>query len=185
MHGLSATRSVFGGLLLLSIAGAVGCSRQPSPSEGLHVMKNEPDPSETRYYNPADGKTYVAEGGWETYFPDEPRPPSAVGQKVWLEEILLLEDQNVMAANTSVTELAAFCKQAEALVVQIISNAANPGELLVQFTCQPGSHHVEIAYKVELERVLLQQLHSSLAKLEPLSVAKNSIEFQLRFAVAP
>jgi hypothetical protein len=134
------------------------------------------------YQNPADKKAYTAPGGWKTYSPEEPVQPSA--EKVALDHVRLLQNQEEIAARTTVEELTSFTKLAEAAASEVFFQYEKPASLLVQFTCTPGKHVVEIASEGEPPQDLLQAYYDKLIKMKPLRVS-GEVKFQLMLKVKP
>ena len=134
------------------------------------------------YHNPVDRKAYTAPGGWKSYAPDTPAPPST--EKVDLENVRLLQDQEEMAARTSVPDLAAFIKVAQAAASGVFAHYDKAASLLVQFTCTPGKHVVQLASQGEPPRELLEAYYDKLVALEPLKVS-GEVKFQFLLKVRP
>jgi hypothetical protein len=134
------------------------------------------------YNNPVDRKAYTAPGGWKTYAPDTPAPPST--EKVDLENVRLLQDQEEMAARTSVPDLAAFIKVAQAAASGVFAHYDKAASLLVQFTCTPGKHVVQIASQGKPPQELLEAYYDKLVALEPLKVS-GEVKFQFLLKVSP
>lgn len=134
------------------------------------------------YHNPVDQKAYTAPGGWRSYSPDTPAQPST--QKVDLENVRLLQDQNEMAARTSVPDLAAFIQRAQAAAAAVFARYDKAAALLVQFTCTPGKHVVQIASQGKPPQELMEAYYDKLAALEPLKVS-GEVKFQFLLNVRP
>jgi hypothetical protein len=141
-----------------------------------------PAQQDETYHNPVDRKAYTAPGGWKTYAPDTPAPPST--KKVDLENVRLLQDQEEMAARTSVPDLAAFIKVAQVAASAVFAHYDKAASLLVQFTCTPGKHVVQIASQGEPPQELLEAYYDKLAALEPLKVS-GEVKFQFLLKVRP
>src|SRR5262249_51015190 len=114
-----------------AVVALVGCAE--SPPENNKVKAENPDEA---FHNPVDNKTYVAQGGWKSYKPDEPRPDDP-NSKVKTDQIRLLTSQDDIAARTTVKELASFIKEAERLAEESFRNSEKQFRLMVQFNCKP------------------------------------------------
>ena len=147
----------------------------------LPVLAHAQQGGET-YDNPVDHKAYTAPGGWKSYAPDTPASPST--EKVDLENVRLLQDQEEMAARTSVPDLVAFIKLAQAAASGVFARYDKAASLLVQFTCTPGKHVVQIASQGEPPQQLLGAYYDKLAALEPLKVS-GEVKFQFLLKVRP
>jgi hypothetical protein len=134
------------------------------------------------YQNPVDKKAYSAPGGWKTYSPEEPVQSSA--EKVALDHVHLLQNQEEIAARTTVEELASFTKLAEAAASEVFFHYEKPASLLVQFPCTPGKHVVDIASEGEPPQDLLEAYYDKLIKMKPLRVS-GEVKFQLMLKVKP
>ena len=135
------------------------------------------------YENPVDKKAYTAPGGWQTYSPEGGVHSSA--DKVALDSVRLLQAQQEIQSRTTIEEeLGSFIKLAEFSASEVFSHYEKPATLLVQFTCTPGRHVVEIASQGEPPQDLLQAYYDKLKNLKPLRVS-DEVKFQLTIKVKP
>ena len=132
------------------------------------------------YENPVDKKTYTAPGGWQRYAPDGGVHESA--DKVGLDNVRLLQAQQDFQTRTSIEEFAAFIKAAQSLASQVFSHYEKAATILVQFTCTPGKHVVEIATQGDPPDDLLQAYYDELKILKPLRVS-DELKFQFTLNV--
>jgi len=137
---------------------------------------------ESTYHNPVDGKDYVAPGGWGVYHPDgdEKRTP----EKVRLDDVRLLQDQDELASRTTAQELAAFIDAAHQAAAEVFSSSPVPTVLQVLFTCMPGKCPPSIAYQGAPPRELLQAYYNKLKELPPLRCS-GEVKFQFTLSVQP
>ena len=134
------------------------------------------------YHNPVDKKAYTAPGGWQTYSPEGGVRPTA--DKVVLDNVRLLQAQAEIANRTTVEELASFIKLVELSATEVFSHYDKAATLLVQFTCTPGKHVVDIAFQGKPPEDLLQAYYDRLKNLKPLNVS-DEVRFQLTINVKP
>ena len=132
------------------------------------------------YQNPVDHKAYTAPGGWQTYAPDGGVPPASGGAV--LDSVRLLQPQEEMAARTTVKELSAFIKLVQSAASEVFYQYDKSASLLVQFTCTPGTHVVEIAYQGEPSQDLIQAYYDKLKALTPLRVS-GEVRFQIMLKI--
>jgi hypothetical protein len=163
------TRALIVGLVTL-LAGCSGGKSAPSRTES--------------YENPADGKTYVAPGGWKTYYPDQPAP-DAPGTKVKTDHIRLLTPESDIAARTTVDDLATFLKEVQRLSEEKLGKHGRELKVLVQFDCTPEGHTVKLAHQGEASQELLQGYHDALQAVKRLPVKEGSVSFQIEMTVQP
>jgi hypothetical protein len=139
-------------------------------------------PQDQTYENPVDKKAYTAPGGWQTYSPEGGVHPSA--DRVVLDSVRLLQAQEEIQSRTAVEDLASFIKLAQFSASEVFSHYEKPATLLVQFTCTPGKHIVDIASQGEPPQDLLQTYYDKLKNLKPLRVS-DEVKFQLTIKVKP
>lgn len=134
------------------------------------------------YNNPIDKRSYTAPGGWQTYSPEGGVLPST--EKVVLDSIRLLQAQEEISSRTTVEELSSFVKLAQDSASEVFAHYEKPATLLVQFTCTPQKHVVDIAYQGEAPPDLLQAYYDKLKNLKPLRVS-DEVKFQLTIKIRP
>lgn len=55
---------------------------------------------------------------------------------------------------------------------------------MLQLTCLPGSHAVEIAHQGEITEETMQAIYDSIGSLPPLELTGGEVKFQVQFIVA-
>jgi hypothetical protein len=134
------------------------------------------------YDNPIDKRSYTTRGGWQTYSPEGGVQLST--EKVVLDSIRLLQAQEEISSRTTTEELSSFIKRAQGAASEVFAHYEKPATLLVQFTCTPQKHVVDIAYQGEVSPDLLQAYYDKLKNLRPLRVS-DEVKFQLTIKVKP
>ena len=129
------------------------------------------------YHNPVDKKTYVAPGGWKTYQPATPRPDEP-GRELKIAHVRLLASEADVAARTDVSDLAAFLREAERLANVSFGSSGKQFRVLVQVTCGPSGHEVEMAHEGDATRELLQAYYDGLVAAKKLPVREGEVSFQ-------
>lgn len=138
------------------------------------------------YLNPIDGKTYVAPGGWRTYQPQPGVKREPADEKVKLEHVRLLTPEDEIASRTSIEDLAKFIKRAEQIASKVFGKSDKRLKLLVEFTCSPSGHELQIAHQPEdVNKGLLQAFHNALTKMDKLRVKNGKLVFQAQWTVSP
>jgi tetratricopeptide (TPR) repeat protein len=138
------------------------------------------------YHNPIDGKTYVAPGGWRTYQPQPGAKTEPVKEKVKVDHVRLMTPEDEIASRTSVKDLAKFVKQAEQIASKTFGKSDKGLKLLVEFTCSPSGHELQIAHQPEdVDKELLQAFYAALAKMDKLPVKEGKLAFQIQWTVSP
>jgi hypothetical protein len=138
--------------------------------------------AEEAYKNPVDGKTYVTDGEWKTYEPQGGSRPFT--DKVSLQDVRLLQDQATIEDRTSVEDLSDFIRSAVSVGKDIFDVQQSELKVLVQFTCTPGTHKIELAYDGKVEPGLLPAFYDALSKLSSLAVT-GEVRFQFTLEIVP
>ena len=141
-----------------------------------------PTSAENSYNNPVDGKTYSAEGGWRTYQPESPLLKKL--EKVSLGNVRLLQGEETVGSRTTPNALAAFVQSAVKAGAAVFADQPSPAQILVQFSCLPGKHTVQLAYDGSISSAQLQHFYDALVALTPLQVS-DEVLFQFTVVVAP
>lgn len=155
-----------------------GCADRPPREKEAAVSPDE------AYHNPLDKKTYIAPGGWKTYQPEAPRSDEP-GRKVKIEHVRLLMSEADMAARTDVSAVAAFLKEAESLADVSFGSSGRQFRVMVQFTCNPAGHEVELAHQGDATPELLQAYYDALVAAKKLPVRDGEVSFQAELSVGP
>jgi hypothetical protein len=134
------------------------------------------------FHNPVDHHDYVAPGGWENYSPEGGVKSST--DKVALESVRLLQSQDEIGVRTSAEELSAFIKLAQSVAAEVFARYEKPATLMIQFTCSPGKHVVQLAAQGDPPQDLLQAYYDGLTKVKPLNVSAE-VKFQFTLTVKP
>ena len=137
---------------------------------------------EQAYQNPVDHKTYVAPEGWKSYTPKDGVKQSK--EKVTIFGVRLLQDQYKMAARTTPAELASFIQVARGVASEVFAKYDKPATVLVQFTCIPGAHSVELASSGDPPKELMQSFYDKLMAMQQLRTT-GEVKFQVSLQIAP
>jgi hypothetical protein len=167
----------------------IGCGERSSPPAGDATSSGPTVSSDARasdeaYYNPVDKKTYVATNGWEKHYPAAPRTVEP-GRKVKAELIRLLTPQADIEARISAAELSAFVLEAERLAEATLGRSGRKFKLLVQFTCNPAGHKVDLAHQGEATPELLQAYYDALTAADKPPIKDGEVSFQMELSVSP
>tara|TARA_R110002072_G_scaffold302355_1_gene484888 strand:+ start:706 stop:1275 length:570 start_codon:yes stop_codon:yes gene_type:complete len=170
-----------------------GCSDEPilaPPVVTAEVEQSQTTPDvravteDERFDNPVDKKTYIAEGGWKTYKPQQPAP-AAENARIHNGGVRLLTNQDELAQRTAVESLAAFIKRAEASAQSTLHEVTTNAQVLAQFTCTPEKHDVQLAHQGNVTQDQLQAFYDALLALEALPVSSGEVSFQLTIQIDP
>ncbi len=137
----------------------------------------------TVYSDPISGKDFVAEGGWKTYQPNEPRPVSK--GPVATDGMILLTPEPEAGRLIGGNALGQFSLAIEA-ALQEVAGATKPTrgrDLLVDTTIEPGGRktfRVAARPPEDLEPFVLE-LYEKLEKIPAPSIPDGSIHFQTKF----
>lgn len=134
------------------------------------------------YHNPVDEKSYAVPGGWKTYQPEVPRPDEP-GRKVRIEQVRLLTSEADAAARTDVSAMTAFIEEAARLADVAFGASARQVRVMVQFTCKPAGHEVELAHQGDATPELLQAYYDALVAAKKLPVRDGEVSFQVELSV--
>ena len=138
------------------------------------------------YHNPIDGKTYIAPGGWKTYHPQSGAKAEPAEGKVKLDHVRLMTSEDEVASRASIEDLAKFIKQAERIASETFGKSNKRLKLLVEFTCSPSGHELQITHQPEdADKELLQAFHKALSKMDKLAVKTGKLVFQVQWTVSP
>ena len=131
-----------------------------------------------------DGRSYVAPGGWRVHSPDEPSPKEH-GRGVTLGSVRLLDAESDFEVRTSQTDLVTFIQEAVRLAQDPFGNSGEQFQVMVQFTCRPDGHEVDLAYQGDAPQERLQQYLDALASAKRLPVSHGELSFQVEISVDP
>ena len=167
---------------IVAVALISGCTGNETTTESAPeqstVSENE------RFDNPVDKKTYIAEGGWKTYEPNEAQTPEETG-RIHTAGIRLLTAQHDIAKRTSVESLAAFAELAEASAQETLMEVSTRATVLTQFTCTPGEHSVQLSHRGSVTQDQLQAYYDALLALDSMPVSSDEVSFQLTIEIEP
>lgn len=133
------------------------------------------------FSNPVDGKVYSTEK-WRKYKPDNGVTPCH--DKVCLGDVRLLQSQTEIAERTTAEQIARLIEDSLNAGRRVLASQLDPLEVLVQFTCEPSSHKVEMAYQGHADEEALQLLYNALGDLPPIATS-GKVLFQFTIRVAP
>ena len=133
------------------------------------------------YVNPVDKLTYPTSGEFKTYQPAKPREQTG---RVVTDQIILLTGEDDIKDRTTVEDLTAFLKKAEAEADRELERNKLPAVVLLQFNCLPGRCELKIASQGNAEQAILQRVYDSVSRLSPLKVS-GDVRFQLQLRVRP
>jgi hypothetical protein len=105
---------------------------------------------------------------------------------VTLGYVRLLTAEADFESRTSKNDLVTFLREAVRLAEDSLSSSGKQFKVLVQFTCRPDGHDVELGYQgddVPQER--LQQYFDALVAAERLPVSHGELSFQLEISADP
>jgi hypothetical protein len=136
---------------------------------------------------PADGGRPALslrwDDGWYVFTPRGARAPRAPGQRATIREVRLLSTQEVVAANTTVTELADFCREVERAMEASLSRSRLATHLIARFRIGPKSFHVDYAARADLEPELREEMHRAVSAVAPLRANHDEFAFELHMMV--
>ena len=147
-------------------------------------MTDDRPSSDEVFQNPVDGRTYVAPGGWSEHSPDEGRTPERAGG-ITLGSVTLLAAEAEIERQTSTEDLGAFIQEVVRLAEEPLCNSGKPFQVMVQFTCRPDGHEVEIAFHGEAPQERLQQYFDALVAAKRLPVSHGELPFLVELSVDP
>jgi len=136
--------------------------------------------AEEGYYNPVDGKTYIAD--WEKYSPATKAAPAAT--RVVNNGVRLLNTQEEFNRNIGVQELAAFIKSIVATVEQVVAMKEDSGVLLIEAEILPKkSPTYRLAHQGNISQDTLQEIHDALNNLSETKSKESSIKLQVNLSI--
>lgn len=155
-------------------------------NQGLaNYMQDDTKQSNDQYYNPVDGKTYIAEDGWHDYSPQNPQPTDP-NTRVKLDNVRLLTDQTTIAANVDIGDLSNYIKAIVTVLNSATSEAQTPFQLILQFELKPHETvYVQIASQGEVSDDILQKVYDAILSVESPQPRQQSIAFQSTISVNP
>ncbi|WP_141100912.1 hypothetical protein [Roseateles aquatilis] len=128
-----------------------------------------------------DQESPSASGQSQTYFQDRSR--DARGQRVTMAGVTLLMPEAEIQKRTTVQDLAAFVKTAEASASRVLELNPSAMSARVQFECRVARCGIKLATKGDVEKTVRQALQDALVKLPPLKTS-GEVHFQVEFRVA-
>ena len=131
-----------------------------------------------------DGRTYIAPGGWKVHSPDGDRPAEGAGG-VTLGSVTLLAPQADFDSRTSQDDMVTFLGEAVRLAEDPLSNSGKQFQVLVQFTCRPDGHDVEMSYQGDAPQERLQQYFDALIAAKRLPVSHGELSFLVEISADP
>lgn len=146
-------------------------------------MQDDTAQQSNQYQNPVDGKTYVADGGWKDYEPQNPQSANP-DAKVILEGIRLLTDQQVIAANLTSEKLGDYVKAMTAAIEPVVQEAATPFQVMMQFKLKPNEKAtVQIASQGEVGDDILQKVYDASVGVEAPQPTQQPVTFQATYSI--
>jgi hypothetical protein len=133
------------------------------------------------HVSPVDGRSYIAEGGGDTYRPPEEAP---VPGNVTIKQVRLLTSEREMAARTSADELAAFCQEVRRCAQHTIGERDDPAELLIRLRCTPEGHDIDLASRGDVPQPVMQAFFDAVKKLAKLPVQDSEVSFDIEMTVS-
>ena len=142
---------------------------------------------EVVFQNPFDGKayagkTYVGQGGRDAPAPGTPQV-EPVERNVKLGMLRLLTLENDVAARANVKDIVTFVSKAHRLAEEHLGRSAQPFKLLVQFTCRPSVHDVQLARQGDASEELLNAYYIALKAVDALPVRDGEVSFQVEMSI--
>lgn len=141
------------------------------------------------YVSPVDGRTYPAEGGWDTYEPTTlERVPAT--SSVTIKKVRLLTPQHELAARSSADDLAAFCHEVQRCAQRAIGDRDHAAELLIRMRCTPEGHDVDLSSRGEVPQPVMQAFYEAafyeaVKQLARLPVKDGEVNFEIELTVSP
>lgn len=146
-------------------------------------MQDDTNQPSNQYQNPVDGQTYVAKGGWQDYQPQNPQPADPA-QKVALDHIRLLTDQDTVSANLSTEQLSGYIKEVTAAIVSATNDITTPFQLMLQFELKPAEKvGLQIANQGDVNDNTLQKVYDNCLALGAPQPTSQAVAFQAMFKV--
>jgi hypothetical protein len=141
------------------------------------------------YVSPVDGRSYRAEGGWDTYEPTTPESAPATSM-VTIKKVRLLTPQHELAARSSADELAAFCQEVARCAQRTLGDRDDAAELVIRLRCTPEGHDVDLSSRGEVSQPVMQAFFEaaffeSVKQLAKLPVQDGEVSFEIELTVSP
>jgi hypothetical protein len=130
------------------------------------------------YVSPVDGRSYIAEGGWNAYGPTTPEGAGATSE-VTIKQVRLLMAEDEVEAQTSADELAAFCREVERCAQRVIGDRADAAELVIRMRCTPEGHDVDLSGRGEVPQPVMQAFVEAVKELPGLPVQDGAVSFEI------
>ncbi len=146
-------------------------------------MQDDSTQDSSQYHNPVDGKTYVTNGQWQYYQPQNPQP-IAQDSVVVLDQVRLLTDQNTVAANLSTEQLSQYIKDITTAVTGVAGETLTPYQLMIQFELSPSdTPKLQLAYQGGADNTVLQKVYDATLNVAAPSPMTQVLSFQVMFKV--
>ena len=146
-------------------------------------MQDDNTQDNSQYQNPVDGKTYVTNGQWQDYQPQNPQPV-AQDSKVVLDHVRLLTDQNTVAANLSTEQLSQYIKDVTAAVTGATEETSAPFQLMLQFELSPSdTPKLQLADRGGADNTVLRKVYDAALAVTAPSPSAQALSFQVMFNV--
>lgn len=139
------------------------------------------------YQNPLDGKTYagnvyVGQGADGASAAGTP-PAAPVEQHVKMGALRLLTLEKDVAARADVQDIVAFVGRVHRLAEDQLGKSSKPFMVLVQFTCRPSAHDIQLAHQGDASEDLLNAFYTALKAVDPLPVRADEVAFQMEMSI--
>lgn len=146
-------------------------------------MQDDNTQDNNQYLNPIDGKTYVTNGQWQDYQPQNPQPV-AQDSKVVLDHVRLLTDQNTMSANLSTERLSQYIKDVATAVTEAVGETLTPFQIMLQFELSPSdTPKLQLADQGGADNSVLQKVYDATLAVTAPSPSAQALSFQVMFNV--
>lgn len=124
--------------------------------------------------------------GERLYMPEKPPPKAEANKPARVDHIRLLTSENDITKRTTIDDFAKFSKDFDKIADEVLSKCGKPCKVLVQFTCAPSGHTVQIMHQPEdVDEEPLKELYEALGKMAKLPVKEETVVFQIQLTVTP
>ena len=137
------------------------------------------------YVSPVDGRSYGAEGGWDTYQPTTPDGAPETNT-VTITQVRLLTPEHELAERSSADELAAFCQEVARCAQRTFGDRDGAAELIVRMRCTPEGHDVGLASRGDVPHSLMfmHAFYDAVNQLAGLPVQNGEVSFEIELTAS-
>jgi hypothetical protein len=102
-----------------------------------------------------------------------------------MRQVRLLTSDSEMAARTSASDLAAFCRQLQLSAAHVLGSHDGETEVLVRLRCTPQGHDAHLATRGDPPQGAMQALLEAIQQLDRLPVREGEVSLEVLLSLSP